>query len=110
VLNGHGTCAIRRFRIPVPARVTFEDGRPVRVVTDRRGLTGGRVEACAGPWRTSGEWWRVPDARVETRPGSARLLVGWNRDEWDVALGDGAVYRVYRDRDRDRWFIDGIVD
>jgi hypothetical protein len=35
---------------------------------------------------------------------------GWDRDEWDVALSDGAVYRVFRDRDRDRWFIDAIVD
>ena len=38
------------------------------------------------------------------------MQVGWNRDEWDVALGDGGIYRVYRDRDRNRWFVDGIVD
>jgi hypothetical protein len=37
-------------------------------------------------------------------------LPGWNRDEWDVSLSDGAVYRVFRDRDHDRWFIDAIVD
>jgi len=34
----------------------------------------------------------------------------WNRDEWDVSLSDGAIYRVFRDRDHDRWFIDAIVD
>jgi protein ImuB len=34
----------------------------------------------------------------------------WNHDEWDVALNDGAVYRVYQDRDTGRWFIDAIVD
>jgi len=34
----------------------------------------------------------------------------WNRDEWDVSLSDGAVYRVFRDRDADRWFIDAVVD
>jgi len=34
----------------------------------------------------------------------------WNRDEWDVALGDGAVYRIFRDRVTDGWFIDGVVD
>jgi hypothetical protein len=34
----------------------------------------------------------------------------WDRDEWDVSLGDGAVYRICRDRDADRWFIDAIVD
>ena len=35
---------------------------------------------------------------------------GWNRDEWDVALADGGIYRIYRDRSRDQWFVDGIVD
>jgi hypothetical protein len=34
----------------------------------------------------------------------------WDRDEWDVALGDGAVYRIFRDRETDGWFIDAIVD
>jgi hypothetical protein len=34
----------------------------------------------------------------------------FNKDEWDVALADGAVYRVFRNRDTDGWFIDAIVD
>src|SRR3989441_850159 len=34
----------------------------------------------------------------------------WNRDEWDVALSDGAVYRIFRDRETNGWFIDAIVD
>lgn len=34
----------------------------------------------------------------------------WSRDEWDVALADGAVYRIFRDRVTDGWFIDGVVD
>jgi len=34
----------------------------------------------------------------------------WNRDEWDVALTDGAVYRIFRDCDAGGWFIDAIVD
>jgi hypothetical protein len=34
----------------------------------------------------------------------------WNRDEWDVALSDGAVYRIFFDRVTERWFIDAIVD
>ena len=86
--------ALRRCRQPVPARVTVADGRPVRVTTDRRGLTGGSVTACAGPWRTSGEWWAG----------------AWDRDEWDVSLSDGAAYRIFRDRDTDGWFIDAIAD
>ncbi|MBI4485092.1 MAG: hypothetical protein HY655_03685, partial [Acidobacteria bacterium] len=35
---------------------------------------------------------------------------GWDRDEWDVALADGAVYRIFQDRRTDRWFFDAIVD
>jgi protein ImuB len=87
--------ALRRCRQPVPARVAAAAGRPVRVTTDRMGFAGGAVVACAGPWRTSGDWWA----------GEA-----WNRDEWDVALSDGGVYRIFRDRLRDAWFIDAIVD
>ena len=34
----------------------------------------------------------------------------WSRDEWDVALTDGAVYRIFRDRTTDGWFIEGVVD
>ena len=91
--------ALRRFRFPVPARVWVQDGRPGRVTTDRRGLGGGRVEACAGPWRTSGGWWMdSPDAHT------------WDRDEWDVMLTDGATYRLFRERAGDRWFVEGILD
>ena len=116
--------ALRRFRFPVPARVRVEQGRPVRVVTDRRGLSGGAVQQWAGPWRTSGGWWMQelahrcgpPEAdrqtstglsgRCATRPGEG----GWNHDEWDVALSDGATYRVFRERDTDQWFVEGVVD
>src|SRR5688572_12301929 len=41
-------------------------------------------------------------------PSLARLP--WDRDEWDVSLSDGGVYRIFRDRDTDGWFIDGIFD
>jgi protein ImuB len=87
--------ALRRFRLPVPARVRMEDGKPVRVSIGGAGSGGGRVETAAGPWRTSGHWWQAD---------------GWDRDEWDVALADGVTYRVFHDRDTDAWFVDGIVD
>ena len=89
--------ALRRCRRPVPARVAVADGRPVAVTSDRRGLAGGHVMACAGPWRTSGNWWE-------------QSSTCWNRDEWDVSLSDGAVYRIFRDRVTDGWWIDAIVD
>jgi hypothetical protein len=77
--------------------VRVEQGAPVRVLADRRVLSGGRVDACAGPWRTSGGWWG--DGAGD-----------WDRDEWDVALSDGATYRIYRQRARDAWFIEGVFD
>jgi len=101
--------AVRRCRQPVPARVAVaDDGRPARVTTDRRGFAGGAVLACAGPWRTSGEWWNADSGRSEA--GRQKSEKPWDRDEWDVSLNDGAVYRIFRDRASDGWFIDAIVD
>jgi protein ImuB len=89
------TTALRRFRLPLPVRVRLESGKPGRLTTDRRGLSGGRVATCAGPWRTSGAWW---DSAL------------WNRDEWDVTLAAGETYRLFHDRESGNWFLDGIVD
>ena len=140
--------ALRRCRHPVPARVTVVDERPVRVTTDRRGFAGGAVVRCAGPWRTSGDWWLGGSGRSggsggsgrsgrsgrsgesceigssvssthathtthpthPTHPTHATRPAPWNRDEWDVALSDGAAYRVFRDRDTDSWYVDAIAD
>lgn len=88
---------LRRFRPPVAVRVTVERGRPVRLAIDRRGMPGGHVEQAAGPWRTSGAWWDVPST-------------AWDRDEWDAALSDGSVCRLFHDRIADRWLLDGILD
>ena len=87
--------ALRRFRRPIPARVRVEKGRPVRVSIDRRGFSDGRIDVAAGPWRTSGAWWESQT---------------WDRDEWDVALAGGVTYRVFRERDSEGWFVEGVVD
>jgi protein ImuB len=98
--------ALRRCRQPVPARVVVGAGRPVRISTDRRGLVGGTVTMASGPWRTSGDWWKQP-----AEPGKISLgQSAWDRDEWDVALTDGAIYRVFQDRATNGWFIDGMFD
>jgi len=106
---------LRRFRLPVPARVIVATDRPIRVTTDRRGFPGGSVFMAAGPWRTSGDWWaggagRAGEAGRAEAEGDLPLLPSWDRDEWDVALSDGAVYRIFQDRETGGWFIDGIVD
>jgi protein ImuB len=123
--------ALRRFRRPVAARVMVEDGCPIRVTTDRRGFAGGSVTAAAGPWRTAGAWWADKSGRAGRAEGAGREVgtspqqpdppypshqphppfpPSWDHDEWDVALSDGAVYRLFRDRESGGWFIDGIVD
>ena len=88
--------ALRRFRFPVPTRVTVQEGRPIRVATDRQGFSSGAIVQSAGPWRTSGEWWQEGQA--------------WDRDEWDVAMADGTIYRLVVERGVGQWFLEGIVD
>jgi len=90
-----GPLILRRFRPPVAVRVGLQRGRPSHVAIDRKGMPGGCVEQSAGPWRSSGAWWTGAH---------------WDRDEWDVALSDGSVCRMYRDRETERWFMEGVVD
>ena len=104
--EGRPVVALRRFRFPVPARVRVEHGIPVRISIDRRGMSGGHVEKYAGPWRTSGGWWMVSQPLSPIQP----VPPHWERDEWDVTLSDGATYRVFRERDTDAWFVEGVVD
>jgi protein ImuB len=83
--------ALRVFRPPRLARVTLRDGVPLFLAAP--GVRGA-VVACAGPWRASGEWWDV----------------AWSREEWDVALGGGGLYRVFLDRLREAWYVEGELD
>jgi protein ImuB len=79
--------AFRAFRPPLAAKVQAD-------VISAQGIHG-RIVQQAGPWRTSGDWWAV-DA--------------WARDEWDIELADGALYRIYSDAHTGRWFIEGSYD
>ena len=103
--------ALRRFRVPVPARVRAHEGTPLHLAIDRRGLTGGTVQSAAGPWRTSGNWWNgEPGSSGSPIPDPRSRVSSWDRDEWDVALGDGVAYRVFRERGTGAWFLDGVFD
>ncbi len=84
--------AFRYFRPPLAARVETEAGVPKHLSAS---LCRGAIVKIAGPWRSSGDWWR-PDL--------------WDRDEWDLALADGALYRIYQDRSMRQWFVEGIYD
>jgi len=83
--------ALRAFRPPLPAEVRLGEGAPAYVSAP--GVSG-RVTQCAGPWRASGDWWDV----------------AWSREEWDVAVEGRGLYRIFRDRLRECWFVDSEID
>jgi protein ImuB len=86
------TAAFRAFRPPLAAAVTTPSGSPLQV--QAQGIRG-RVTAAAGPWRTSGDWWRTDE---------------WARDEWDVALHNGGIYRLFCELATGRWYVEGSYD
>lgn len=77
-----GALVLRRFRPPRPFRIHFE-----------------RIVACAGPWRSSGDWWSHDEQPHK-----------WSRDEWEVETTDGSILRIYWDHHRKSWFLDGVYD
>jgi protein ImuB len=83
--------AQRAFRPPLPARVTVKAGAPAYVSAP--GVSGA-VTGRAGPWRASGDWWDV----------------AWSREEWDVAVEGRGLFRIFRDRLRECWFVDAEYD
>lgn len=84
--------AFRVFRPSRPAQVQPRDGPPEQVKAQS---IQGLVLQSAGPWRTSGDWWT-------TNP--------WARDDFDIELSDGTIYRLYRDAFTGKWFLDGRYD
>jgi protein ImuB len=90
---------LRRFRPPRYAQVIVVNRQPVRVVSPS---VNGRVVMAKGPWRTSGEWWREGERDSKDN--------AWNRDEWDIALESGALFRLSLDAAQGRWFIEGSYD
>jgi protein ImuB len=105
--SAHAALAFRRFRLPIPVRVRVDEGRPARLTTDRHGIGGGVIVQAAGPWRTSGEWWAT-DPTGE--PGRVGRSSAWDRDEWDIAMADGTVYRLFVERPVGQWYLEGVID
>jgi protein ImuB len=90
--------ALRRFRPPLRANVTLDNGQPARVVCLKKKEVQGSVLWKAGPWRFSGDWWERE---------------AWSRDEWDLALRNGeavAFYRLVHDLLGGSWFVEGTYD
>lgn len=89
--------ALRRFRPPLRAHVTLENGQPAHLVCRKKEVQGD-VLWKAGPWRFSGDWWERQ---------------AWSRDEWDIALRNNdtlALYRLVHDRLGGGWFVEGTYD
>jgi protein ImuB len=90
--------ALRVFRPPLAAVVTVREGKPAHVASPERPTMRGEVVWCAGPWRSSGEWWTEQE---------------WSRAQWDVAVRneEGVIlYRIYRDEVRGKWWVEGTYD
>jgi protein ImuB len=120
IRNPKSRLGFRVFRPPLQAIVQAEQGYPREISAwDKNRSVYGKVVCVAGPWRTSGDWWR-PDL--------------WARDEWDVGVesrsrrsevrdqrlessntgyGDQSLqvlYRIYRELRSKEWFVEGVYD
>jgi protein ImuB len=84
------------FRPPLAAEVRCHGARPIHISFAE---LESPVLCAAGPWLTSGNWWKRDDE--------------WRREEWDIAVqlpaGVG-LYRIFRDLLRNAWFVEGLYD
>jgi len=111
IRNTQSLLGFRVFRPPLRAMVQIEHGYPTEVSAwgSNRSVYGTIIRA-AGPWRTSGDWWRKDR---------------WGRDEWDVAIKHHSaqktlaeenkqavevLYRIYQELPGGSWFVEGIYD
>src|SRR5688572_9895056 len=97
---GNQPClGFRMFRPPLRAIVQADQGWPTQISAwGKQRSVYGKVVHLAGPWRTTGDWWR--DDR-------------WARDEWDVMLeraGQQTLYRIYRELKTENWYVEGNYD
>jgi protein ImuB len=96
----HEPClGFRTFRPPLRAIVEVDQGSPAQISAwSKQRSVYGKVVSVAGPWRTTGDWWRDDH---------------WARDEWDVMLerqGQRSLYRIYRELETEHWFVEGNYD
>jgi protein ImuB len=81
---------LSRFRPPLPAQIHFQRHIPVWLSSS---VAQGEIIAANGPYRVSGQWWDES---------------AWSREEWDVELGDGSLYRI--SKSQGTCFLEGCYD
>lgn len=101
IRNPKSVLGFRMFRPALRALVQTRRGLPTEISAwDKTRSVYGKVVGVAGPWRTTGDWWRTDM---------------WARDEWDVAIQSTVasvqtLYRIYREARSGVWFVEGIYD
>ena len=101
IRNSKSVLGFRMFRPPLRAVVQVDRGLPAQISAwGKQRSVYGKVVNVAGPWRTTGDWWRADR---------------WARDEWDVAVvpnkrEEQVLYRIYRELNTDTWFVEGAYD
>jgi protein ImuB len=90
------TVTMSVFRPPLPARVRCHGNTPIHISF---GEIAAAVLCAAGPWMTSGNWWKREEQ--------------WRGEEWDIAVqtaGGMGLYRIFRDLRQNAWFVEGLYD
>jgi hypothetical protein len=114
--TGRGLLAVRVLRPPVELEVIVSPCHPERPsachpeqsegsrvlrLLSLKSTNGsdpeisGTIRVAAGPWNLEDGWWSAAPA---------------SRDYWDVELSEGGLYRIYRDRLKEKWYADGMYD
>jgi protein ImuB len=102
--GGRGLLAVRVLRPAVPLEVlTGEAGGGLRLLSVRplpntappSVSIQGEVRVASGPWGMEEAWWSEAPAA---------------REYWDIELGGGGLYRVFREPGGGEWFADGVYD
>ncbi len=85
---------LRRFRPPKPAHITMlptaQAEQQMKIAFANLNSTAHKI---VGPWKNSGHWWDQQH---------------WNRQEWDIELATGGIYRVAYEAEQ--WLVDGVYD
>jgi protein ImuB len=84
---------LRRFRPPITANVELQSTYPAYLWTPQLHAA---ITAAQGPYRTSGDWWETAHT--------------WSREEWDIELADGGLYRLAHNLLTQTWLLEGEYD